>query len=62
MTTVETMNEVLATLQEAAVDADKFDKGNSAAGTRVRKACMDVTKTLKVLRGTVQEAKNARKG
>ena len=45
-------------LTVAVDDAAKFDKGNSAAGTRVRKAAMEATKSLKSVRTEVQSIKN----
>ena len=46
-------------LSTAVADAAKFDKGNSSAGTRVRKAAMEATKGLKSLRTDVQNIKNS---
>lgn len=41
-------------------DFDKFyDKENKAAGTRVRKGMLDLTKWAKEVRTEVQEKKNA---
>lgn len=41
---------------------EKFsEKGNNAAGTRARKAAMELTKLMKVLRTEIQDAKNAAK-
>lgn len=41
-------------------DFDKFyDKDNKAAGTRVRKGMLDLTKWAKDVRTEVQEKKNA---
>lgn len=43
-------------------DFEKFyDKEVSAAGTRVRKACQDLTKLCKETRNDVTAVKNARK-
>ena len=39
MATIETrITDMIATLTEALNDANKHDKGNNAAGTRIRKA------------------------
>jgi len=54
------LQNIVNTLTTAITDANKFDSGNSSAGTRVRKAAMEATKSLKVLRTTVTETKNAR--
>jgi hypothetical protein len=39
----------------------KFTKGNSAAGTRARKALAEVGKLIKARRNEITEEKNARK-
>ena len=36
------INEMVSALQNALNDADKFDRGNDTAGTRLRKALADV--------------------
>ena len=47
----------------AAWDAEdtKFEKGNSAAGTRARKALADLSKLVKARRNEITAEKNARK-
>ena len=40
-------------------DFDKFDKGNQAAGTRVRKGMQDLKNLAQEIRIQVQDAKNA---
>ena len=43
-------------------DADKFyNKGNSAAGTRVRKGLQDIKNLAQAIRLEIQEAKNTAK-
>lgn len=43
-------------------DADKFyNKGNSAAGTRVRKGMQDLKNIAQAIRAEVQELKNKEK-
>ena len=54
------LTEIVNTLTAAIIDASKFDNGNASAGTRVRKAAMEATKSLKNLRSTVTEVKNTR--
>ena len=54
------LTEIVNTLTAAINDASKFDSGNASAGTRVRKAAMEATKSLKTLRATVTEVKNNR--
>ena len=52
-------NELKALLASVEEDADKFfNKGNNAAGTRVRKAMMDIKNLAQTIRVEVQEAKN----
>lgn len=58
MATKDSLDQIITNLQAAAVDADKFDKGNKSAGVRVRKAAQDATKALKVLRQDVLDARN----
>jgi len=49
--------------QLAAYEAEheKFEKGNSAAGTRARKALAELAKAVKARRNEITETKNARK-
>lgn len=50
------VKELVASLE---ADADKFyNKGNSAAGTRVRKGMQDLKNLAQAIRLEVQEAKN----
>ena len=46
-------------LTAALVDATKHDKGNSAAGTRVRKAMQEAKAAAQAIRVQVQADKNA---
>lgn len=50
---------IITNLNTALNDATKFDGGNASAGTRVRKAAMEATKSLKNLRATVTNIKNS---
>jgi len=61
MTTKTNRLEQLITLLEGVSDDhDKFfERGNNAAGTRVRKTMQDVKTLAQELRVEVQEAKNA---
>ena len=54
---VETM---LETLGNALRDAEKHDGGNSAAGTRVRKAMQEIKVAAQAVRLQVQADKNSR--
>lgn len=52
----EELKSLIATLQD---DADKFyTKGNSAAGTRVRKGMQDLKNLAQAIRSEVQDVKN----
>ena len=55
------IDNLLSILADAKTDAAKFDLGNDAAGRRVRKACMEVSRTCKDVRVSVQETRNSRK-
>jgi ElaB/YqjD/DUF883 family membrane-anchored ribosome-binding protein len=53
------VQELLTTLTSALEEAEKFsEKGNKAAGTRVRKALLDVSKGCKDIRQQVTNEKN----
>ena len=55
----ETPNSLLALVEQDINENEKFeDKGNKAAGTRARKALMEITKQCKDRRKEIQEAKN----
>ena len=43
------------------VEDEKFAAGNSAAGTRARKALQEIAKLVKARRTEIAEEKNARK-
>ena len=52
-------NEVKKLIESLEADADKFyTKGNSAAGTRVRKGMQDLKNLAQSIRLEVQESKN----
>ena len=44
------ITEIVELLTEAQEDCTKFDKGNSTAGTRLRKTAQEVIRALKDLR------------
>jgi len=55
----ESHNNLLTLVEEYITENDKFsEKGNKAAGTRARKALMEITKLCKERRKEIQEAKN----
>jgi hypothetical protein len=53
----QTLATVLESLNAALVDAEKCDRGNKAAGTRVRKAAQDAVGALRGLRKQVVEVR-----
>ena len=54
------LEEMIVLLEETRDDHEKFfDRGNNAAGTRVRKAMQEVKSLAQELRLEVQETKNA---
>ena len=62
MTTTNTnlLEELITLLENTREDHDKFfERGNSAAGTRVRKTLQEVKTLAQELRLEVQEAKNS---
>ena len=55
-----THDNILALFEQYVSENDKFnEKGNKAAGTRARKALMEITKLCKDRRKEIQESKNA---
>lgn len=48
-------------LTEAAEDADKFDRGQDAAGMRLRSLFLTLSKELKEYRSVIQDLRNQRK-
>lgn len=58
MTTIELIREAVTALE---TEDAKFVGGNSAAGTRARKALGDLAKLAKTRRAEITDEKNARK-
>jgi hypothetical protein len=56
--TVQQLTDAVAAWQ---VEDEKFVAGNSAAGTRARKALQEITKLVKVRRNEITAEKTARK-
>lgn len=50
--------ELVDVVFSAQEDAEKFEKGNSAAGTRLRKKMQDVKKLAQEIRENVSDVKN----
>lgn len=55
------VNQLKEQFEAAVKEHEKFMKGNSAAGTRARKALGELAKLCKTIRNEVTEEKNARK-
>jgi hypothetical protein len=53
-------NEINTHLEAYLAEHEKFEKGNSAAGTRARKALGEVAKAIKARRTEITDTKNAR--
>lgn len=60
MSIAASLRETIANLEAALADAEKFDNGVNAPGTRVRKATIQAGKELKALRDAVSEVRNER--
>lgn len=59
---MEKFNQLLKQVQDMEADFHKFyEKGQSAAGTRIRKSLSDLKKFAQDLREDVQDVKNGRK-
>ena len=58
---METTINIKAQVEAFLAENEKFEKGNSAAGTRARKALGDLAKLCKTRRNDITEEKNARK-
>jgi len=52
-------NQMLVNLEQGISDLEKFNDGNKAAGTRVRKNMQDIKSLAQQVRTEVQEMKNA---
>jgi hypothetical protein len=56
-----TVDQLKTAFEEFLSEDSKFTSGNSAAGTRARKALADVGKLVKARRNEITAEKNARK-
>jgi hypothetical protein len=56
-----TQQELQTAFDAYMTENEKFEKGNSAAGTRARKALADMGKAVKSRRNEITAEKNARK-
>jgi hypothetical protein len=57
----DTVTQLQTTFDEFLKEDAKFTSGNSAAGTRARKALAEVSKLVKARRNEITAEKNARK-
>jgi hypothetical protein len=53
-------NDIKTNLEAYLAENEKFEKGNSAAGTRARKALGELAKAVKARRNEITAEKNAR--
>ncbi len=61
MASIKKFNELKSLVEGLEGDADKFfNKGNNAAGTRVRKGLQEVKNLAQAIRLEIQESKNAK--
>jgi hypothetical protein len=61
MASIEKFNELKSLVEGLEGDADKFfNKGNNAAGTRVRKGLQEIKNLAQTIRLEIQESKNAK--
>jgi hypothetical protein len=56
-----TVEQIKRNFEEFLAEDAKFSAGNSAAGTRARKALAELAKAVKVRRNEITAEKNARK-
>ena len=50
---------IMELVQQFQMEDQKFESGNNAAGTRARKALMDIKKLCDARRKEIQESKNS---
>ena len=58
----QTLSTLVESLNAALTDAEKCDRGNKAAGTRVRKAAQEAVGALRELRKQVVESRKTVEG
>ncbi len=54
-----TCSKIMELVQQFQQEDQKFESGNNAAGTRARKALMDIKKLCDTRRKEIQESKNS---
>jgi hypothetical protein len=58
---ITTKEQINLLIEQWKQEDEKFSSGNSAAGTRARKALAEISKLIKARRNEITEEKNARK-
>lgn len=58
---MKTSEQIISMVDQWKAEDDKFSSGNSAAGTRARKALAELSKLIKARRNEITAEKNARK-
>lgn len=57
----DTVNQIISAFETWKQEDEKFENGNSSAGTRSRKALQEIAKLAKSRRAEITEVKNAKK-
>ena len=52
---------IIAMSETYVEENEKFEKGNKTAGTRARKALLEIAKLTKIIRKDIQDVKNSSK-
>ena len=55
------LSNLMLEVESLRAELDKFEKGNNSAGTRARKMCQNIKKTVQEIREKIQEKKGATK-
>lgn len=61
MDTKETLNQMIQLLSASLDDAEKFERGQDAAGRRIRSTLSQIAASCKTLRTDIQTTRNQRK-
>jgi hypothetical protein len=51
------LSNLMLEVESLRVELDKFERGNNSAGTRARKMCQNIKKTVQEIREKIQEKK-----
>ncbi|MBL8028162.1 MAG: hypothetical protein JNL74_17195 [Fibrobacteres bacterium] len=55
------LSNLMLEIESLRVELDKFERGNNSAGTRARKVCQNIKKSVQDIREKIQEKKGASK-